>query len=534
MRLKYPFSEELKKFDIILPKYDIEKVHLETIKAPKWIHFGSGNIFRGYISRLQEDLLNLGLEDKGIIAVETFDDEIIDKIYKPYNNLVMLASMSINKPVKYQIISSIALALSTNNEKDFEQLEKYFQNPSLEMITLTITEKGYNLYEKPNKYYPQIINDINNKPKNAKNVISIITYLLYLRYKNGLLPLSLVSMDNCSHNSQKLKTAILDIAKNWVCSNYMEYEFINYLNSSNLKFPISMIDKITPRPNISIAEQLTQMGIADMNPIITFKKTYIAPYVNTEECEYLVIEDDFHKRPVLEAAGVFLTDYNTVNDVETMKVTTCLNPLHTALAVYGVLLGYNTISDEMSNPTLVNLIKGIALEGLKVVKNPGIINPLDFVKEVIEKRLPNKAIIDSPYRISTDTSLKIPIRYMETIKSYLNNPSLALEELVFIPLAIAGWLRYLLGIDDKLKAFIPSSDPMLEELRGNLKNVVVDKNYKYNSELEKILSNTNIFKLDLNNYSIGKKIEQYFIEMLDGEGAILKTLEKHVRKNEEI
>lgn len=35
-----------------------------------------------------------------------------------------------------------------------------------------------------------------------------------------------------------------------------------------------------------------------------------------------------------------------------MKVCTCLNPLHTSLAIYGCLLGYTLIAEEMKNPLL--------------------------------------------------------------------------------------------------------------------------------------------------------------------------------------
>ena len=85
-----------------------------------------------------------------------------------------------------------------------------------------------------------------------------------------------------------------------------------------------------------------------MDPITTSRGTFIAPFVNAEIPQYLVIEDIFPEgRPPLEEAGVYMTDRDTVNKVEKMKVTTCLNPLHTALAVFGCLLGDKKISDEM-------------------------------------------------------------------------------------------------------------------------------------------------------------------------------------------
>ena len=90
-----------------------------------------------------------------------------------------------------------------------------------------------------------------------------------------------------------------------------------------------------------------------MAPVETSKHTFIAPFVNAEGPQYLVVEDRFpNGRPALEKAGVYMTDRDTVNQTERMKVTTCLNPLHTALAVYGCLLGYRKIADEMKDPEL--------------------------------------------------------------------------------------------------------------------------------------------------------------------------------------
>ena len=107
-----------------------------------------------------------------------------------------------------------------------------------------------------------------------------------------------------------------------------------------------MIDKITPRPDASVEEILKNDGLQGLEPVITSKKTYVAPFVNSEESEYLVIEDKFpNGRPQLEKAGLIFTDRDTVNKVEKMKVCTCLNPLHTALAVYGCVLGFEKIAD---------------------------------------------------------------------------------------------------------------------------------------------------------------------------------------------
>src|SRR5699024_6017700 len=140
--------------------------------------------------------------------------------------------------------------------------------------------------------------------------------------------------------------------------------------------PWSMIDKITPRPDADVQKMLEEDGFEDPDLIITSRNTYTSPFVNAEEAEYLVIEDAFpNGRPPLEEAGVYFTDHETVDKAEMMKVTTSLNPLHTALAIYGNLLGYSFIHEEMKDPELNALVKKIGYdEGLPVVVYQGIIN----------------------------------------------------------------------------------------------------------------------------------------------------------------
>ncbi len=97
-------------------------------------------------------------------------------------------------------------------------------------------------------------------------------------------------------------------------------------------------------------------------------------------------------------------------------MTTCLNPLHTALAVNGSLLGFNSIAKEVSDKDMLNLIKQIGyVEGLPVVTDPKVINPKTFIDQLVNKRLPNPYIPDMPQRIAADTSQKLSVRYGVTI-----------------------------------------------------------------------------------------------------------------------
>ena len=521
------------KLGVKLPAFDHAAMTAATKEHPIWVHFGAGNIFRGFIAALQQRLLNEGLADRGIIAADTFDYDIIDKIYTPYDNLTMNVTLNPDGTTSREIIGSIAegLRADSSDAAMMARFKEIFTDAGLQMISFTITEKGYALYRPDGSLMPVVQADIDEGPAHARHAMSMVTALLLERFQNGAAPLAVVSMDNCSHNGEKLRASVMEIVAAWVKNGLVPADFEAYVNDeARVSFPWSMIDKITPRPAESIEKQLMDVGFEDMQPVITSRNTYIAPFVNAEVPQYLVVEDRFpNGRPALDKAGVYLCDRKTVNDTERMKVTTCLNPLHTALAVYGCLLGYTSIAAEMKDAELVKLVKTIGYkEGLPVVTDPGIISPKAFIDEVVEQRLPNPFIPDTPQRIATDTSQKVGIRFGETIKSYMASDTLNPADLTAIPLALAGWIRYLIGVDDNGAPMNVSSDPMLSTLQAALEGVTLGQPDSVDGKLEGILGNASIFGVSLYTAGLADKVTADVKELLAGPGAVRATLKKHL------
>ena len=540
MRLtNYDSSWQEKGYEI--PKYDRDIIRKGTMENPTWIHFGAGNIFRGFPAAGLQKMLDEGSYDKGVIVSEGFDYEIIEKAYKPYDDLSLLVVLKSDGNIEKKVIASVveSIVADANRDREWERLKEIFRKPSLQLASFTITEKGYSLVDSSGEYMSIVTSDFNNGYERPSHLMGKMTALLYERYigeadsakPKGQHPIAMVSMDNCSHNGDKLFASIETYAKNWVKNGFMEEGFLDYIrDKSKVAYPWSMIDKITPRPDDKVKKLLEEDGFKDTELIITSKNTYTSPFVNAEETEYLVIEDAFpNGRPPFEKAGFLFTDRETVDKVEKMKVCTCLNPLHTALAIFGCLLSYTTIWEEMRDPELVKLINKIGYdEGMPVVVNPGVIDPMDFIKAVLEVRLPNPFMPDAPQRIATDTSQKIPIRFGETIKAYRDSNTLKVSDLTYIPLAIAGWCRYLMGIDDNGNSFTPSSDPLLDELMGYLKDIKLGDTSLDTEVLIPILSNDKIFAVNLYEVGLGEKIEGMFLELIAGKGAVRDTLKKYL------
>ena len=504
-----------------LPKFDIAEVAKKTHDNPTWLHFGAGNIFRAFPAAILNDALNSGKYDRGVIVAESFDYEIIDKAYRPYSNLALLVSLQSSGTIEKKVIASVTESLKADFQfaQDWNRLVEIFQAPSLQMITFTITEKGYSVAPA-------------DLERGLTPVLAMgkVAALLYERFKAGQYPLTVQSTDNCSHNGDKVKAGIMAYAQKWVEAGLVPAEFLAYLqDEKKVTYPWSMIDKITPRPHEKVQEMLAADGFEDNETIITDKKTFTAPFVNAEEVQYLVVEDNYtNGRPPLELGGALYTTRKTVDEVETMKVTTCLNPLHTAMSIYGVMLGYDLISAEMADEDLRGFIQKIGyIEAMPVVTDPGVLNPYEFIGTVINKRLPNPFMPDAPQRISTDTSQKLPIRFGETIKKYVAR-GLDMSNLVLIPLTLAGYARFLKALDDNGNPFTPSTDPLLEELQAIVAPLELGKPEQDFSCLKQLYSRKDVFGLDLYEAGLGEQIEGMVKELYAGPGAVRATLHKYV------
>ena len=516
------------KKDYHLPEFNRQEIAKKTKGNPFWIHFGSGNILRAFQANVVQNLLNTGVLDHGLIVAEGYDYEIIEKINQPHDDYSILVTLKSDGSIEKTVVGSVMESLVLDSDhKDFHRLKEIFKATSLQMATFTITEKGYSLTDGKGVLLPSIKADMENGPKNPESYLGKIASLLYTRYLNKKMPIAMVSMDNCSHNGDKLYAAIAAFAKAWVENDMVEKDFFSYIeNPEKVSFPWTMIDKITPRPDTSVEAILKQDGVEELDSVITKKNTYTAPFVNAEECEYLVIEDAFpNGRPLLEKGGFIFTDRVTVDKVEKMKVCTCLNPLHTALAVLGCLLGYDLISKEMEDPDLKRLVETIGYkEGLPVVTDPGILDPKEFIDTVLTKRIPNPFMPDTPQRIATDTSQKLAIRFGETMKAYDKSPDLEVAHLKGIPLVLAGWLRYLMAVDDNGREFKLSPDPLLDTIVPYIAPIKLGSNTNVDNLIKPILEDEKIFGVNLYNIGLAPLVCQYFAEMIQGPGAVRTTL----------
>lgn len=513
-----------------LPQYDMETATTATHNAPTWLHFGAGNLFRAFPAVLAQRMLTAGLTDTGIICCEHYDEELIDKCYRHCDHLSVCVTLYSDGSIYKEVVASVTESLKMS--QDLARLTQVFCAPSLQMVSFTITEKGYLSRDEKFNFLPDVQHDRDNGPLGCRSFFGKIACLCLHRLRSCGLPLALVSLDNCQRNGDRLHRAVMDVVEGWLAQGHITSDEFVYL-TQQITYPLSMIDKITPHPDPRVMQALVQDGLEEVEPFVTQKNTYASIFVNSERPQYLIIEDAFPNGcPPLQQLGVLVTRRAIVEKSALMKVSTCMNPLDTALAIFGCLLGYRAISAEMADEDIVALVTRMAEEEcLPMVKDPGVIDPVAFLHEVLAERYPNPYLIDTPQRVMTDTSQKLPFRYGVTLYAYYNStsPMHRVSSLVYIPLVLAGWLRYLLGVDDAGNAMPLSPDPELANVRALLGNVSLGDTVTQ-EQLYPLLSSRLYFGANLFEVGVGETVVRMFNELLQGPQAVRQTIQRYLEQ----
>lgn len=228
------------KAGILLPGYDVAAVSKKAKQAPRWAHFGIGNIFRIFIGGIADGLLEAGVLDRGLTCIETFDYDVVDKIYTPYDNLGLSVILHADGTRTYKVLGSMAEAVKaqSSDPAHWARLKEVFRSKELQLISFTITEKGYALAGSDGIYFPFIQSDIDNGPEKATGAMAVLTAMLYVRYQDSRTPIALVSMDNCSHNGDLLRHSVLTMAREWQKKGYVTEDFLAWLgDETQVSFP---------------------------------------------------------------------------------------------------------------------------------------------------------------------------------------------------------------------------------------------------------------------------------------------------------
>jgi len=462
------------------------------------VHIGIGAFHRAHQAVYTEDVLNLDGGDWAIIGASLRSPDVRDQLI-PQNCLYTLLERNINGE-KIRLVGALKDILV--GPEDPTRLITVIAGSNIKIVSLTITEKGYYLDPATGKIqleHQDIQHDLKN-PDRPKTVYGYLLAALKIRRANGQ-PLTIMSCDNLVKNSKILRDALLAFTASG-CPDMASWI------TRHCRFPCSMVDRMVPattaQDRLAHAQNIRLLDHA---------------LVTCETFRQWVIEDDFaNGRPAWEKAGALMV--KDVSGFEAVKLR-LLNGAHSAIAYLGFLAGYDYIYQAAQNKTIARYITKLIDEEI----TPGLTLPeginIEEYKKNILTRFANPTVKYTTAQVAMDGSQKLPQRWLNSLHYQLDHGG----QYDLLCLAIASWIRYLQGVDEKGEAYV-THDP----LRLELDKLISNKDLSLRETVAGVISLQVIFggKLHKNNALLDRIT--YWLENLTKHGA-LKSLELSIRNN---
>lgn len=392
----------------------------EQVKAGI-LHMGVGNFHRAheefFTNRLLEDATQQHWGICGAMLLP-FDEALYKALKKQNGEYSLTVCGRDGKDQTYQIGSLVDLLWGI---EDPEAVLNKIAEKQIRIITLTITEGGYNIDKSTGEFMPDASNvkhDIEN-PSQPRTVFGFVAEGLRRRRAAGNGPITILSCDNLQHNGKTARKAFVSFFE------AQDAELAAWVKE-NVSFPNSMVDRITPatRPE-DIARLNEKNGTDDLAPV------YCEDFIQW------VIEDDFIAgRPAWEKVGVEFTD--DVTAYENMKLS-LLNASHTLLSYPSFLSGYRKVDDAMHDERIAKFVRQFMDKDITpYVPAPGSTN-LDTYKQTLIERFGNRTVSDQIARLCFDGISKFPVYVMPNLIKMMQDHA----DLVRVAYLIAAYRHYL-------------------------------------------------------------------------------------------
>ncbi len=397
-------------------KLDDETLPQLTISGPTYdrtqtgigiVHFGVGGFHRAHQAAYLDRLLNAGLADGwGICGVGVLPaDRRMADVMTAQNGLYTLLLEHPDGAREARIIGSIVDYRFAPDDPD--GVIELLAAPSTRIISLTITEGGYQLDD-----LPEI------------NVFGLVTAALARRRERGVPSPTIVSCDNIAGNGEVARHAFTTYADS-------AHPGLSDWIAEHTRFPNSMVDRITPVTTPAVIDMVaTEFGVDDQWPVIA------------EPFTAWVLEDDFSDgRPPWEEADVLLVD--DVTPYELMKLR-LLNAGHQTLCYFAYLAGYRLVHEAAADPLFAELLRRYFAEATPTLPPVPGIDLADYQRTLIE-RFANPGVRDTIARLCAYSSDRIPQWLVPVIEANLK----ADRGVQISAAVVASWARYAEGVDEQ-------------------------------------------------------------------------------------
>ncbi|WP_410809005.1 mannitol dehydrogenase family protein [Micromonospora sp. 067-2] len=407
------------------------------------VHLGLGAFHRAHQAVYTEAALGAAGGDWGIVAVAPRSTALVEAL-AAQDNLFSVSALSAGGSATRVVgaLSGVRHAAS-----DPDAVVALLADPAVRVVTLTVTEKAYQLDPVTGLLCPDSALDgdlAGGRPPTT--VPGLLLRGLAARAAADAGPVALVSCDNLPANGRRLR-GLVDQAVSRAAG--VPAGLLDWV-TGNVTCPGTMVDRIVPASTPETIEAARRaLGVSDLAAVAA------EPYAQW------VIEDDFPGgRPGWEHAGAVLTD--DAGPWERLKLRT-LNGVHSAVAYLGALAGRETIADALEIPHLTGVLRRLIAEDVAAsFTPPDGVRVVDYGEQVLA-RFGNPAIRHRTLQVAMDGSQKLPQRILHTIADLRASGRSAR----WGALVVAAWLRFALGYADDGRP-LPFQDPLAGPIRAAL------------------------------------------------------------------
>ncbi len=419
--------------NVQLPKYD------RSVLKTRIVHLGFGAFHRAHQALLTDRVLNKLGGDWGFCEISLFGDPTLIQSLQRQDNLftVLEKGAQGNQAI---VVGSVHESMHGSVDGLAAVIEKMAE-PQVAIVSLTVTEKGYCIEPGSGELdlnHPQIQQDLTGQHPPA-TAPGVLVEALRIRHQRGLPGFTVLSCDNIPENGHVVKKAILGMAR------ARSAELAEWIDS-HVTFPSTMVDRIVPAATEDTLHEIAEAlgGVIDPCGIAC------EPFIQW------VVEDNFVAgRPAWEEAGAQLVV--DVLPFEQMKLR-MLNGSHSFLAYLGYLAGYQYINECMEDAHYKQAAHRLMLQEQAPTLNVEGVDLKAYADSLIE-RYCNTALKHRTWQIAMDGTMKLPQRMLDSVRWHLTHGG----PFECLALGVAGWMRYVGGIDDAGNA-IEIKDPMAKQL----------------------------------------------------------------------
>lgn len=419
----------------VINKYSYDR---NSVKAGI-LHFGVGNFHRAHLEFMTSHLLEDPTQRSwGICGAMILPgDERLYKALKEQDGEYTLTVCGRDgKNEVYRLGALVELYWGIEQK---EAILDKIADKNIRIITLTITEGGYNISRQTGEFMldnAQVAHDIAN-PANPVTAFGYVAEGLRRRKALGAGPITILSCDNLQHNGNTARRAFMSFveAQDQVLAEWME---------ANVTFPNSMVDRITPATRPEDVERLNKENATDDK----------AP-VYCEDFIQWVVEDNFAAgRPAWETVGAQMTD--DVTAFENMKLS-LLNASHTLLSYPSFLYGYRKVDAAMHDERIAKFVR----QFMDIDITPYVPAPkdtdLELYKQTLCERFGNRTVSDQVARLCFDGASKFPVYVMPNLEKMISDD----KELIRVAYLFAAYRHYLKYHTDDNGEQFEVADPWL-------------------------------------------------------------------------